>query len=141
MGLKRPKLTKREPVAPSYSAPASSGPAYVPSKSVDIDTSARGINVRDLNAALGLGGGAPGVAGISSLGGGINVGDLGFALTGGGSASGNASVESTRHTSYPLLHDLTGLPAKAGTRKGPRTTSYRIPLQRGVQSNVYDSIN
>ncbi len=56
-------------------------------------------------------------------------------------ASGNKSVASCRHTSYPLPGDLTGLPASAGTRTGPRTTSYRIPLQRSGQSNVYDTVN
>lgn len=135
MGLKRPKLTKREP---STSAPAA--PSSVPH--ANVEAGGRGINVKELNQALGIGGGTPGVASMGGgSGSGITTGDLGFALTSGGSAGGNASVESTRHTSYPLTGDLTGLPAKAGTRNGPRTTSYRIPLTRGAQSNIYDSVN
>lgn len=131
MGLKRPKLTKREPVAPSYSAPAPA-PSSVPH--ANVEAGGGGINVAELNRALGLGG-------SSALGGsGISTGDLGYALSS-GNAGSNRSGESTRHTSYPLQNDLSGLPAKAGTRRGPRTTSYRIPLQRSAHSNIYDSVN
>lgn len=142
--LKRPKLKKREPDqswSPPGPAAAPTAPAnvYVPSPSTK--ASAGGITVADLNAALGIGG-ALKEAQSSAPGSGINVADLGFALTGGGSAGGNASTESTRHTSYPQgKGDLTSLPAKAGTRRGPRTTSYRVPLQRNAQANVYDTVN
>lgn len=138
MALKRPKLSKREPSAPAPApAPApSSGGNYVPH--ANVEASSGGINVAELNRALGIGGGTSALGGGP---GGISTGDLGFALTGGGSASGNSSIESTRHTSYPLTGDLTGLPAKAGTRRGPRTTSYRIPLTRSAHSNIYDSVN
>lgn len=131
MGLKRPKLTKRE-----SSAPASSAPSSAPSvPHANVDAGGAGINVAELNRALGLGGGGSALA--SS---GISTGDLGYALSA-GNAGNNRSGESTRHTSYPLSNDLTGLPAKAGTRTGPRTTSYRIPLARSAHSNIYDSVN
>jgi hypothetical protein len=144
--LRRPKLKKREPDVQSWTPP---GPATqsAPAKSnyVPIPNAPAGgerITVHELNAALGLGGGGPSVTSSPAAGTGINVSDLGFALTGGGSASGNRSTESTRHTSYPQgKGDLSGLPAKAGTRRGPRTTSYRTPLQRNAQANVYDNIN
>ena len=152
--LRRPKLKKREPdVQSSWTPPGSaSQPApqqrstYVPSPSAE--SSGRGISVRELNEALGLGSGAGGEGGslLSGVGGtpggGINTRDLGAALTGSGAAAGNRSSESTRHTSYPQgKGDLRALPAKAGTRRGPRTTSYRIPLQRNSQANVFDTIN
>jgi hypothetical protein len=153
--LRRPKLKKREPDqtswSPSGQPAASSTPAstYVPSQSTE--ASGRGITVRELNQALGLGSG-PGGGGTGSLlgeggggfapGQGVNVRDLGLTLTGGGSAAANRSTESTRHTSYPQgKADLSSLPVKAGTRPGPRTTSYRIPLQRNAQANVYDTLN
>ncbi len=151
--LRRPKLKKREPDQASWSPPdqaaASSQPAstYVPSPSTQ--PSGRGITVHELNAALGIGTG-PGGEGGSLLGGtggfaegkGVNVRDLGLTLTGGGGAAANRSTESTRHTSYPQgKADLSALPVKAGTRRGPRTTSYRIPLQRNAQANVFDTIN
>lgn len=134
MGLKRPKLTKRESSAPTSSAP-SSAPTSVPH--ANVEAGGGGINVAELNRALGLGGGGSASALGSS---GISTGDLGYALSA-GNAGNNRSAESTRHTSYPLTGDLNGLPAKAGTRRGPRTTSYRIPLQRSAHSNIYDSVN
>jgi hypothetical protein len=151
--LRRPKLTKREPDQSSWSSSgqpaASSTPAstYVPSQSTQ--PSGRGVTVHELNAALGVGSGPGGgsLLGEGGGGGGFTPGkgiaarDLGVALTGGGGASANRSVESTRHTSYPQgKGDLNALPVKAGTRSGPRTTSYRIPLQRNAQANVYDTL-
>jgi hypothetical protein len=144
--LRRPKLKKREPDVQPWTPPgpaaAPSGPAnvYVPSPSVK--ATGGGITVHDLNAALGLGGSGPSVGSSPAPGTGINVADLGFALSGGGgSGADNRSTESTRHTSYPQgKADLMSLPAKAGTRRGPRTTSYRIPLQRNAQANVYDTL-
>lgn len=143
--LRRPKLKKREPDVQPWTPPgpaaAPSGPAnvYVPSPSTKATST--GITVRDLNAALGLGGAGPSVTSSPAAGTGINVADLGFALTGGGGGGGNRSTESTRHTSYPQgKADLMSLPGKAGTRRGPRTTSYRIPLQRNAQANVYDTL-
>jgi hypothetical protein len=143
--LRRPKLKKREPDVQSWTPPgpaaAPTGPAnvYVPSPSTK--PTGTGITVHDLNAALGLGGAGPSVSSSPASGTGINVSDLGFALTGGGSTAGNRSTESTRHTSYPQgKGDLSGLQARAGTRRGPRTTSYRIPLQRNSQANVYDTL-
>lgn len=142
--LKRPKLKKREPDVQTWTPPgpagAPSAPAnvYVPSPSAPA-TGGR-ITVGELNAALGLGGAAPAVSSAPKSSG-INVSDLGFALTGGGDVSGNRSTESTRHTSYPQgKGDLSGLQVRAGTRRGPRTTSYRIPLQRNAQANVYDTL-
>jgi len=142
--LKRPRLKKREPDVQSWSPPgpagAPSAPAnvYIPSPSAPA-TGSR-ITVGELNAALGLGSAAPTVSSAPTSGG-INVADLGFALTGGGSAAANRSTESTRHTSYPQgKGDLSGLQVRAGTRRGPRTTSYRIPLQRNAQANVYDTL-
>jgi hypothetical protein len=150
--LRRPKLTKREPDrtswSPSGQPAASSTPSYIPSPSTE--ASGRGISVHELNAALGVGAGAGGEGKGSLLGGGggfapgqgVNVRDLGLTLTGGGGASANRSTESTRHTSYPQgKGDLNALPVKAGTRRGPRTTSYRIPLQKNAQANVFDTIN
>ena len=151
--LKRPKLKKREPDQSSWSSSgqpgASSTPAstYVPSPSAA--PSGRGISVHELNAVLGVGGGPGGTGSLLGEGGGggfvagqgIAPKDLGVALTGGGGASANRSVLSTRHTSYPQgKGDLNSLPVKAGTRHGPRTTSYRIPLQRNAQANVYDTL-
>lgn len=126
--LKRPKLSKREDSAGVPAGGGSSGGSG----------SGTGITTHDLAAALAGSYAAPSAGGVSS---GITTADLGPALSGGGGASGNRSVYSTRHTSYPQPGDLTGLPARAGTRTGPRTTSYRIPLQRGAQSNVYDTVN
>lgn len=129
MALKRPKLQRREEAA---QAPA---PSSAPASSSSSEASGRGITTAALQAALGGAYSAP------SSGSGISNRALGQALTSGGGAAGNRSVYSTRHTSYPQPGDLTGLPGKAGTRLGPRTTSYRIPLQRTVQQNVYDTIN
>lgn len=134
MALKRPKLKRREE-AQQFSAPAST-PA--PSSSKSSGSGGTGISPAALQAALGGAYSAPSGAGTST---GISNRALGQALTAGGGAGGNRSAYSTRHTSYPLPGDLTGLPGKAGTRSGPRTTSYRIPLQRTVQQNVYDTIN
>ncbi|HEX2052315.1 MAG TPA: hypothetical protein VHJ78_01135, partial [Actinomycetota bacterium] len=101
-----------------------------------------GISPADLARVLGGSYTAPGGgSGGGSAASGITNSELGYVLTGGGNSAGNRSVPSSRHTSYPLPGDLTGLPARAGTRTGPRTTSYRIPLQRGAQSNVYDTVN
>jgi hypothetical protein len=143
--LRRPKLKKREPDVQSWSppGPATQAAAPAPSYTPIPNAPAHGerINVRDLNAALGLGSASPEVSSAPAAGSGINVADLGFALTGGGEAGGNRSTESTRHTSYPQgKGDLSSLPAKAGSRRGPRTTSYRIPLQRNSQANVYDTL-
>ena len=143
--LRRPKLKKREPDVQTWTPPGpASGPSapanvYVPSPNAP--AAGGRITVAELNAALGTGGGAPAASSAPASSGGINVADLGFALTGGGDASGNRSVESTRHTSYPQgKGDLSGLAVRAGTRRGPRTTSYRIPLQRNSQANVYDTL-
>jgi hypothetical protein len=142
--LRRPKLKKREPDVQSWTPPGPATQAAPASKYVPIPNApvtGERINVRDLNAALGLGGAASSAASTPASGSGINVADLGFALTGGGSAGGNRSTESTRHTSYPQgKGDLSGLAYKAGTHRGPRTTSYRIPLQRNAQANVYDTL-
>ncbi|MGQ0678125.1 MAG: hypothetical protein ACT4OM_00445 [Actinomycetota bacterium] len=142
MALKRPKLSKREPqvAAPSYAPPpVAAQPINVPSPNVEATSST--ISVKDLNMALGIGGSASALSSAGLSGSGISTESLGMALTGGGLAGGNHSMESTRHTSYPQMGDLNGLPAKAGTRRGPRTTSYRIPLQRSAHSNIYDSVN
>lgn len=137
MALKRPKLKRREE-AQQFSAPTST-PAQTSSESSGGGGGGgTGISPAALQAALGGTYSAPMTAGSNT---GITSRDLGQALTSGGGAGGNRSAYSTRHTSYPLPGDLTGLPAKAGTRQGPRTTSYRIPLQRTVQQNVYDTIN
>lgn len=152
--LRRPKLKKREPDVQSWSPPGPATPqpqqtsTYVPSPSTA--ASDRGITVQELNAVLGIGSGPGGGGSVLGGGGGAGGGgfggittqQLGQTLTGGGGASANRSVLSTRHTSYPQgKGDLSALPAKAGTRKGPRTTSYRIPLQRNAQANVFDTIN
>ncbi|HYN99981.1 MAG TPA: hypothetical protein VEU28_09950 [Actinomycetota bacterium] len=139
--LKRPKLGKREDASSAPAAPAggSATPPPLPR------SGGSGISPAALAAALGNAYTSP--TGISGGGGGgsaangISTSALGTALSGGGTSAGNKSVPSSRHTSYPLPGDLSGLPAKAGTRTGPRTTSYRIPLQRGGQSNVYDTVN
>lgn len=137
--LKRPKLSKRED-ASSAPAPASSGGGTPPPLP---KSSGTGISTAALQAALGGSYTSPtaGGGGGGSAASGISKSDLGWALTGGGGSGGNRSVHSTRHTSYPQSGDLNGLPARAGTRTGPRTTSYRIPLQRGAQMNVYDTVN
>ncbi|HVL49987.1 MAG TPA: hypothetical protein VM754_00605 [Actinomycetota bacterium] len=141
--LKRPKLSKRENAS---SAPTSSAPTGGSSSSTPPPlprSGGSGISPAALQAALGGGYQSPtgGGGGGGSAASGISNSELGYALTGGGTSAGNRSVASSRHTSYPLPGDLTGLPARAGTRTGPRTTSYRIPLQRGAQSNVYDTVN
>src|SRR5919206_4297320 len=131
--LKRPKLSKREDAA-STPAGGTSMPASAPRSS----GGGSGISPAELARALGGGYTAPGGGGGGgggSAASGITNQELGFTLTGGGNSAGNRSVPSSRHTSYPLPGDLSGLPARAGTRTGPRTTSYRIPLQRGGQSN------
>jgi len=140
--LKRPKLSKRENAssAPTSSAPTSGSSSSTPPPLPRSGGS--GISPAALQAALGGGYQSPtGGGGGGSAASGISNSELGYALTGGGTSAGNRSVPSSRHTSYPLPGDLTGLPARAGTRTGPRTTSYRIPLQRGAQSNVYDTVN
>jgi len=147
--LRRPKLKKREPDVQSYSPQGAAQPAQSSVPIPSTESSGRGITVQELNSVLGIGTGGGGEGGGSMLGGGggavgggINTRDLGIALTGGGGASANSSVASTRHTSYPQgKGDLNALPAKAGTRRGPRTTSYRIPLQKNAQANVYDTVN
>jgi len=142
--LKRPKLKKREPDVQTWTPPgpasAQSAPANVYVPSPNAPAAGGRITVGELNAALGLGGAATPVSSAPKSSG-INVADLGFALTGGGGEAANRSTESTRHTSYPQgKGDLTSLAARAGTRRGPRTTSYRIPLQRNAQANVYDTL-
>lgn len=139
--LKRPKIKKRED---SASAPTTGGggggggggsaaPPPLPR------SSGKGVTTAQLAAALGGGYVSPTGGGSAATG--VGVRELGYALSTGGTAEGNRSVASSRHTSYPMTGDLTGLPAKAGTRTGPRTTSYRIPLQRSAHNNVYDTIN
>lgn len=136
--LKRPKLSKREDASSAPAPASSSGGAPPPLPK----SSGTGISTAALQAALGGSYTSPtGGGGGGSAASGITKSDLGWALTGGGGGGGNRSVHSTRHTSYPQSGDLNGLPARAGTRTGPRTTSYRIPLQRGAQMNVYDTIN
>lgn len=135
MPLKRPTLKKRQPDAAAASPSQSSyAPPPLPR------ASGSGISTRELQAALGGAYSAPSQA---SSGAGITTQALGAALTGGGAVSpSNGSVPSSRHTSYAtLLNDITSIPAKAGTRTGPRTTSYRIPLHRSSQQNVYDTVN
>lgn len=134
MALKRPKLKRREE---AQQAPA---PASTQSSGSGGGTgSGSGISPAALQAALGGTYAAPTAAGGKS--GGITTKALGYALTSGGGSAGNRSTYSTRHTSYPNAQDLNALPAKAGTRSGPRTTSYRIPLQRSAHNNVYDTVN
>ena len=137
--LKRPRLSKRDDASSAPTGGSSSSAPPSGSRSTG-----SGISPADLAKALGGGYSAPaglgGGAGGSAASG-ISADALGQALTGGGTSAGNRSVASSRHTSYPLTGELTGLPAKAGTRKGPRTTSYRIPLQRSSQQNVYDTVN
>lgn len=140
--LKRPKLSKREDAASPPAGGASTPPPVTQSRGGGSGGS--GISPAELARALGGGYTAPGAGGGGgggSAASGITNQELGYTLTGGGNSAGNRSVPSSRHTSYPLPGDLTGLPARAGTRTGPRTTSYRIPLQRGGQSNVYDTVN
>lgn len=132
MQFKRPRLTKREEAA----APQSSTQAAAPQPA---RPSSKGISPRELQKALGSftpagvggGGGRASTSGISTK-------DLGHALSKGQSAHG--SVETTRVTSYPMDQDLNALPVKAGTRTGPRVTSYRIPLRKAAHNNVYDAI-
>ncbi|MEX2587802.1 MAG: hypothetical protein WD602_07425 [Actinomycetota bacterium] len=132
MALKRPKLKRREE---AQQAPA---PASAPASGSG-GGSGSGISTAALQAALGGSYAAPTGAGGKSSG--ISTKALGHALTSGGGSAGNRSVYSTRHSSYPKASDLNALPAKAGTRTGPRTTSYRIPLQRSAHNNVYDTVN
>lgn len=139
MPFKRPRLTKREEAAAPGSAPSPAAPQR---------PKAKGISTRELQAALGSsytapsGGGTGSVrqpsVGISTKGG-ISTKDLGKVLAGGGAAE-HGSVESTRVTSYPMDRDMSALPVKAGTRSGPRVTSYRIPLRKAAHNNVYDTI-
>ncbi|CAN5763591.1 hypothetical protein BH23ACT12_BH23ACT12_16820 [soil metagenome] len=138
--LKRPKLSKREDAssAPAAQSGGSATPPPLPR------SGGSGISTAALATALGNSYSSPqgsGGSGGGSAANGISTAALGGALSGGGTSAGNKSVASSRHTSYPLAGDLTGLPARAGTRTGPRTTSYRIPLQRGGQGNVYDTVN
>lgn len=137
--LKRPKIGKREDAASAPTGGGGGGGAAPPPLQ---RAGGSGISTAQLAAALGGAYTSPGGGGGGgSAASGITNSQLGYALSTGGMASGNHSVASSRHTSYPLPGDLTGLPARAGTRTGPRTTSYRIPLQRGAQSNVYDTVN
>jgi hypothetical protein len=135
MPFKRPRLTKREESAAP--APASSkASAPKPAKA-----SGKGISTRELQAALGGSYTTPPAAssgGSKGTGSGISTQALGQALTKSGSTSG--SVQSSRVTSYPMDQDLNALPVKAGTRSGPRVTSYRISLRKAAHSNVYDTI-
>jgi hypothetical protein len=140
--LKRPKIRKREDSASTPTTGGGGGggggsaaPPPLPR------SSGKGVTTAQLAAALGGSYVSPTGGGGGSAATGVSVGDLGYALSTGGTSAGNSSVASSRHTSYPQSGDLHGLPAKAGTRTGPRTTSYRIPLQRNVQSNVYDTVN
>lgn len=135
MALKRPKLKRREE-AQQAPAPAS---APASSSAGGSGGTGSGISTAALQAALGGSYAAPTAAGGASSG--ISSKALGTALTSGGGSAGNRSVYSTRHSSYPTFNDLNALPAKAGTRSGPRTTSYRIPLQRSAHNNVYDTVN
>lgn len=138
--LKRPRIGKRED---SASAPTSGGGGGGAAPPPLPKSSGSGVSTAQLAAALGGSYTSPsgGGGGGGSAANGVSNRELGFILSGGGTSGGNRSVPSSRHTSYPLPGDLTGLPARAGTRTGPRTTSYRIPLQRGAQSNVYDTVN
>jgi hypothetical protein len=137
MPFKRPRLTKREEAAAPGSAPAPAAPQ--PAKP-------KGISTRELQKVLGAsysaptggGGGFTPTAGGGRAGG-ITTKELGKVLTGGGAAE-HGSVESTRVTSYPMDQDMSALPVKAGTRSGPRVTSYRIPLRKAAHNNVYDTI-
>jgi hypothetical protein len=131
MQFKRPRLTKREEAAAPSSAPTQSA-SRPPTKL------GKGISTRDLQAALGGSYSAPSTGGGGRAPAGISTKELGKALSKGQSTTG--SVESTRVTSYPMDRDLTSLPVKAGTRTGPRVTSYRIPMRRSAHSNVYDTI-
>jgi hypothetical protein len=133
MQFKRPRLTKREDAAaPAPAAPQS--PAPQPAKAAG-----KGISTRELQAALGGSFTPTGGGGGAGVGKGITSKELGKALAL-GSGSSTGSVESTRVTSYPGDQDLNALPVKAGTRTGPRVTSYRIPLRKSAHSNVYDTI-
>jgi hypothetical protein len=137
--LKRPKIGKREDAASAPTTGGGGGGAAPPRAQ---RSGGSGISTAQLAAALGGSYTSPtGGGGGGSAASGITNSELGYVLSSGGMSAGNRSVASSRHTSYPLPGDLTGLPARAGTRTGPRTTSYRIPLQRGAQSNVYDTVN
>lgn len=136
MALKRPKLKRREE---AQQAPAPTSTPASSSGGGGTGGGGSGITTAALQAALGGSYAAPTGAGGKSSG--ITTKALGHALTAGGHSSGNRSVYSTRHSSYPQANDLNALPAKAGTRTGPRTTSYRIPLQRSAHNNVYDTVN
>lgn len=137
--LKRPRIGKRED---SASAPTTGGGGGSATPPPLPKSGGSGVSTAQLAAALGGSYTSPtGGGGGGSAANGVSNRELGFILSSGGTSGGNRSVASSRHTSYPLPGDLTGLPARAGTRTGPRTTSYRIPLQRGAQSNVYDTVN
>lgn len=136
MPLKRPRLRKREEAAAptSYAPPPSTQPYSAPETPKQA-ASSRGITPRELQAALGGAYSAPAAGGSGR---GITTRDLGYALSEG--TSSERSVASHRVTSYPGDQDMNALPVKAGTRTGPRVTSYRIPIRRAAHSNVYDTI-
>jgi hypothetical protein len=146
MAFKRPKLRNRDEDVKTFTGP-SSAPAAHRERATWKTTTAppplskpaagKGITTAELGKALGGLYSPPAQSGA----GGIAVSDLAVALSEPGASATGGSVESSRVTCYPQDQDMRALPAKAGTRLGPRTTSYRIPLRRNAGSNVYDTVN